>query len=422
MKVIISLLSNAGILVGIISMIGLILQKKSADEVFKGTTKTIIGFMIFNIGSSAISGTLGNFNKLFQTGFEIEGVVTQVEAATALAQDKFGTIVAIVMIIGFAMNLFFARFTKFKNIFLTGQHSLYFACVLTLVLKAFNVSDVVTIICGGIILGFSAASLPSLCQNYMNKITGSDSLAIGHYNHMGYALSGFIGSKIGDPEKSTENFKFPKWLSIFRDFLMSIAIVMIVLFYVAAIAAGREATQELAGSAHWLVFPLLQGLQFTAGMSVLITGVRMFISEITAAFVVISEKYIPNSRPAVDCPAVFPFAPTAVILGFISAYAAGLVAMGFMILFKSPIIMIPAASIAFFSGGTAGVFGNATGGWKGCIAGSFIVGILLVTLPLLLYPIFADMGIVGASFPNIDYNIIGTILYKITEFITSIVH
>lgn len=422
MKIIISLLSNAGILVGIISMIGLILQRKSADEVFKGTTKTIIGFMIFNIGSSAISGTLGNFNKLFQTGFGIEGVVTQVEAATALAQDKFGTIVAIVMIIGFAMNLFFARFTKFKNIFLTGQHSLYFACVLTLVLKAFNVSDVVTIICGGIILGFSAASLPSLCQNYMNKITGSDSLAIGHYNHMGYALSGFIGSKIGDPEKSTENFKFPKWLSIFRDFLMSIAIVMIVLFYVAAIAAGREATQELAGSAHWLVFPLLQGLQFTAGMSVLITGVRMFISEITAAFVVISEKYIPNSRPAVDCPAVFPFAPTAVILGFISAYAAGLVAMGFMILFKSPIIMIPAASIAFFSGGTAGVFGNATGGWKGCIAGSFIVGILLVTLPLLLYPIFADMGIVGASFPNIDYNIIGTILYKITEFITSIVH
>ncbi|MGG7141857.1 PTS ascorbate transporter subunit IIC [Clostridium nigeriense] len=422
MKIIISLLSNAGILVGIISMIGLILQKKSADEVFKGTAKTIIGFMIFNIGSSAISGTLGNFNKLFQTGFGIQGVVTQVEAATALAQDKFGTIVAIVMIIGFAMNLFFARFTKFKNIFLTGQHSLYFACVLTLVLKAFNVSDVVTIICGGIILGFSAASLPSLCQNYMNRITGSDSLAIGHYNHMGYALSGFIGSKIGDPEESTENFKFPKWLSIFRDFLMSIAIVMIVLFYVAAIAAGREATQELAGSAHWLVFPLLQGLQFTAGMSVLITGVRMFISEITAAFVVISEKYIPNSRPAVDCPAVFPFAPTAVILGFISAYAAGLVAMGFMILFNSPIIMIPAASIAFFSGGTAGVFGNATGGWKGCIAGSFIVGILLVTLPLLLYPIFADMGIVGASFPNIDYNIIGTILYKITEFITSIFH
>jgi PTS system ascorbate-specific IIC component len=422
MKIIISLLSNAGILVGLIAMFGLILQKKSADDVIKGTSKTIIGFLIFGIGSSTISGALGNFNTLFQKGFGITGVVTQVEAATALAQGKFGTVVAIVMVIGFAMNLFFARFTRFKNIFLTGQHSLYFACVLTLVLKACNVSDTIIIIIAGTLLGFSAASLPQLCQKYMRKITGNDDLAIGHYNHIAYAFSGFLGGIVGDPEQSTEKFKFPKWLSIFRDFIMCVAVVMVIIFYVAAIAAGEETTQKLAGSVNWLVFPLIQGLTFAGGMYVLITGVRMFISEITAAFVSISEKYIPNSRPAVDCPSVFPFAPTAVILGFISAYAAGLVAMGVMILVKSSIIMIPSASIAFFSGGTAGVFGNSTGGWKGCVAGSFIAGLLLVSLPLMLYPIFANLGIVGASFPNVDYNIIGTILYKITQFIQSIIH
>lgn len=421
MKAIISLLSNAGILVGLISMVGLILQKKSADDVIKGTAKTIIGFLVFGIGSSAIGGALGNFNTLFQKGFGITGVVTQVEAATALAQGQYGTIVAIVMIIGFAMNLFFARFTPFKNIFLTGQHSLYFACVLTLVLKACNVSNIVTIIIGGILLGFSAASLPGLCQKYMRKITGNDALAIGHYNHLAYAFSGFLGGLVGNPEHSTENFKFPKWLSIFRDFIMCVAVVMVIIFYVAAFAAGEAATQELAKNVHWLVFPLLQGLTFAAGMHVLITGVRMFISEITAAFVAISEKYIPNSRPAVDCPSVFPFAPTAVILGFISAYVAGLVAMAVMILIKSPIVMIPSASIAFFSGGTAGVFGNSTGGWKGCIAGSFVLGLCVVGLPLMLYPVFAQLGIVGASFPNVDYNIIGTLLYKLTQFIQSVI-
>lgn len=421
MKVVISLLSNAGILVGLISMIGLILQKKSADDVIKGTTKTIIGFLIFNIGSAAIGATLGNFNTMFQKGFGITGVVTQVEAATALAQGKFGTIVAIVMVIGFAMNLLVAKFTPFKNIFLTGQHSLYFACVLTLVLKACNVSNTVTIIVGGALLGFSAAALPGLCQRYMRKITGNDALALGHYNHLAYAFSGFLGGLVGNPEHSTENFKFPKWLSIFRDFTMCVAVVMVIVFYVAAIAAGETVVTGLSKGVHWLVFPLLQGLQFAAAMYVLITGVRMFISEITAAFVSISEKYIPNSRPAVDCPSVFPFAPTAVILGFISAYAAGLVSMGVMIAMKSPIVMIPSASIAFFSGGTAGVFGNSTGGWKGCIAGSFVAGVLLVTLPLMLYPVFANLGIVGASFPNVDYNIIGTLLYKITQFIQSVI-
>ena len=420
MKVVISLLSNAGILVGLISMIGLILQKKSADDVLKGTFKTIIGFLIFGIGSSAIGACLTNFNTLFQKGFGITGVVTQVEAATALAQGKFGTIVAIVMIVGFAANLLFARITPFKNIFLTGQHSLYFACVLTLVLKACNVGNTATAIIGGLLVGLAAAALPALTQPYMRKITGSNDLALGHYNELAYAFSGFLGSKVGNPEHSTENFKFPKWLSIFRDFTMCVAVVMVIVFYVAAIAAGEAVTQKLAGSVNWVVFPLLQGLQFAAGMSVLITGVRMFISEITAAFVAISEKYIPNSRPAVDCPSVFPFAPTAVILGFISAYAAGLVAMGVMIAVGSSIVMIPSASIAFFSGGTAGVFGNSTGGWKGCIAGSFVLGILVVTLPLLLYPVFAHLGIVGASFPNVDYNIVGTILYKITQLIQSI--
>ncbi len=422
MKVIISLLSNAGILIGLISMVGLILQKKSADDVFKGTAKTVIGFMIFNIGSAALGASLGNFNTLFQKGFHITGVVTQVEAATALAQNKFGTIVALVMIIGFVANLLFARFTPFKNIFLTGQHSLYFACVLTLVLKACEVNNTATIIIGGIVLGLSAASLPNLAQPYMRKITGSDDIAMGHYNLIGYALSGWIGSKVGSPEHNMENFKFPKWLSLFRDFLLSIAIVMIVLFYIAAIAAGQEVTQKIAGTTNWIVFPLLQGLQFAAGMQVLITGVRMFIAEITAAFVAISEKYIPKSRPAVDCPAVFPFAPTAVILGFLSSYAGGLVAMLFMILFKSSVIMIPSASIAFFSGGTAGVFGNSTGGWKGCIAGSFVVGILLVALPMMLYPPFVKLGIVGASFPNVDYNVIGTVLYRIILLIKPIIH
>src|SRR5699024_6995794 len=155
----------------------------------------------------------------------------------------------------------------------------------------------------------------------------------------------------------------------------------------------------------WFIYPLIQGLQFAAGMSVLIYGVRQFIAEITAAFVAISEKYIPDSKHAVDCPAIFPFAPTAVLLGFVGSIIGGLAGMAGMILFHSSTIMIPAAGICFFSGGTCGVFGNVYGGWKGAFAGSFIVGIGLVVFPLFLYPAFSQLGISGASFPNVDYNI-----------------
>ena len=189
---------------------------------------------------------------------------------------------------------------------------------------------------------------------------------------------------------------------------------MVVLFYVAVfvcvINGQLDLVKEMSGNDIWFIYPLLQGLQFAAGMSVLIYGVRQFILEITNAFVAISEKYIPNSKPAVDCPAVFPFAPTAVVIGFVGAFMGGLAGMGLMILFNSSIIMIPAAGICFFSGGTCGVFGNAYGGWKGALLASFLVGIALVCLPLALYPLFDNLGISGASFPNIDYNIVGSFL------------
>ena len=136
----------------------------------------------------------------------------------------------------------------------------------------------------------------------------------------------------------------------------------------------------------------------------------MFLAEITAAFVAISEKFIPGSRPALDVPTIFPFAPTAVLVGFLSSYTAGLLAIVVMVMLKFPIVIIPAAHICFFSGGTAGIFGNSTGGWRGAILGSFVVGLLLAFLPLLLYPTFSSLGITGSTFPNVDYNVVGSLL------------
>ncbi|NSW16630.1 PTS transporter subunit IIC [Enterococcus faecalis] len=414
MDLIISFLSTPAVMLGMVAMIGLIAQKKSGTEVMTGTFKTIIGFMVFGTGGSIMTGALQNFNTLFQTGFNIQGVVASPEAATALAQTEYAFVTSCTLILGFVMNLVIARITPFKNIFFTTGHGLFFACVLSLILKAHKIADVPAIIIGGILLGFFSAALPQLCQPFMRKITSSDATAIGHFNMIGYALSGYIGMLFGKhKDKTTEHINFPKWLSFFRDFLMGVAVVMLFLFYLSALKAGRDVTQELAGSTHWLVFPFVQAFTFTAGMSILMTGVRMFLAEITAAFVSISEKFIPDSRPALDVPTVFPFAPTAVIVGFISAYAAGLLAVVIMVVFKFPVVIIPAAHICFFSGGTAGVFGNSTGGWRGAVAGSFVAGLLLAFLPTVLYPVYGSLGIEGSTFPNIDDNVMGILLDKL---------
>lgn len=418
LKVIVyDLLGSAAILVGLMALVGLILQKKPANEVITGTLKTIVGFLIFTIGSGAAVVALDSFQALFSKGFGLEGVLPLAEAVTALAQEKFGMVVSLVMVLGFLFNLIFARITRFKYIFLTGQHNLYLAALITVMMKALGVSNGVIAILGGIILGICAAIFPAIAQPYMRKVTGSDDIAMGHYVTLGYSISGWIGSKVGTPEESTENINLPSWLSIFEDYVVGVSLTMIIFFYISAIASGKAFVEELSGGVNWLVYPLFQGLTFSAALYVIITGVRMLLGEIVDAFVGISEKLIPNAKPALDCPVVFAFAPKATILGFLSSYLGGLLCMVIFGLLGAPVI-IPVAVPYFFIGATAGVFGNATGGWKGCILGSFVVGILIAVGPAMLYPIMADIGLRGTAFPETDFNVVGLLIYYIGRLFT----
>lgn len=409
------LLGTSSILVGFIAMFGLILQKKSWDKVVIGTIKTIVGFVIFSAGSSLATSSLNSFQTLFTKAFNLEGVLPLAEAVTALAQNKFGSIVALIMVLGFIANLIVARFTPLKYIFLTGQHNLYLAALLTVIFKANGISDGITIVLGAVILGISAALFPAIAQKGMRKITGEDELAMGHYVTIAYAISSFIGSKVGNPEDSTEKLKLPSWLMIFKDYIVSVTLSVAVFYYISSFIAGRENVEALSGEISWILFPFLQSLSFAASLFIIITGVRMVLGEIVSAFVGISEKLIPNAKPALDCPVVFQYAPTATVLGFLSAYIGGLICIPVFILLKSPVI-IPVAVPYFFIGATAGVFGNASGGWKGAIAGGFITGILIAVGPALIYPIMSSIGLTGTSFPETDFVSVGVILNFILGF------
>ncbi|MBM6837510.1 PTS transporter subunit IIC [Clostridium saudiense] len=408
--VVFGVLGQASLLVGLMSMVGLIMQKKKLYQICIGTVKTIVGFLIFGVGSSAAVAALNNFQTLFAEGFNLEGVLPLAEAVTGMAQTKFPMVIALIMVCGFGINLLVARFTKFKYIFLTGQHNLYLAALGGILFISLGFSDTVTVILGSLLLGFSAAIFPAIAQPFMRKVTGSDDIAMGHYCTIAYAISGWIGGKVGNPEDSTEKIKLPGWLSIFKDYIVSIAVSISVFYYASAIAAGQEAVEAVADGVHWLIYPLMESLTFTAGLYVIITGVRMFLGEIVPAFVGISEKLIPNSKPALDCPVVFPYAPTATIIGFLSAYAAGLVCMFIFAKVGMPVI-IPVAIPYFFIGATAGVFGNATGGWKGAVVGGIVTGILIAVGPALIYPVMENIGLVGTSFPETDFNFVGLIIY-----------
>lgn len=415
---------NTAVLLMILALIGLLAQRKPAKETLSGVLKVGIGFMIFNIGGGHVGTIAANFATLFQTAFGVQGTVLAVEPATALAMDVYGFEISMIMGLGFIFGLVIAKLTPLKSIFLTGQHYLFFAAVIGLIFISNGMPTWVTVIFGSLVLGFAGAGLPKLAQKYTDELTGNAGVALGHFNLIFYWFSGVIGSVIGGKnwqakKEKAANRELPDFFSVFRDFVFSVAFFMIILFYIATIAAvlsgHMDVVQEMAGNDLWFLYPLIQGLQFAAGMSVLIYGVRQFIAELTAAFVAISEKYIPGSMPAVDVPVFFQYAPTMVPVGFITSFIGGLTATFAMDAMGSPVVLLPAAGIAFFSGGTMGVFGSIRGGLKGAIIASFLGGILLTALPLVLFPAFSELGITDAGFPQIDYNIIGILLDKILK-------
>ena len=127
---------------------------------------------------------------------------------------------------------------------------------------------------------------------------------------------------------------------------------------------------------NWIVWAITSGLSFAGGVYIILSGVRLIIGEIVPAFKGIAEKLVPGAKPALDCPVVYPYAPNAVIIGFLVSFVGGIV--GLLVLGAIDARLMPIALILpgvvphFFCGATAGVFGNAEGGIKGCVAGSFV--------------------------------------------------
>lgn len=197
----------------------------------------------------------------------------------------------------------------------------------------------------------------------------TDGVALGHTGGAGIALGGFVARLTRskkNPSKSTEDIKFPAGLGFLRDTTVLIALSMAVIYVIVALFAGAGYIEEnLSDGQNFLVFSVLQAATFSAGVFIILAGVRVVLGEIVPAFKGISEKLVKNAVPALDVPMTFTFAPNAVLIGFISSFVGGLIGMGIMILAGTTII-IPGIVAHFMTGGATGVIGNGQGGSPRC--------------------------------------------------------
>lgn len=425
------------LIMGGVTLIGLLLQKKPADQVIRGTVTAVVGFVLLTAGSDFLqTGALREFGVLFNYDFHIQGVVPNMEAVSSLGIRFYAMEVSTMMFLGMIANLILARFGRFPYIFLTGHHILYMACLLAVVFHQGNMESWQIIVAGALILGLFMTCMPAMAQPFMREITKGDKIALGHFSTLGYVTAGKVAELVTrrmarEKIRSTEEICFPSKLSFMRDSTVELFLLMTGMFLILCrIAVFRTDLSLLDLSyrsgeyGHWITYAVIQGAKFAAGIYMILAGVRLVVAEIVPAFKGIAKKLVPHAKPAVDCPILFSYAPNAVMIGFFMSFLGGITTM--LVIMQLNLwsrnlalpVIVPGVVAHFFCGGSAGVFANSKGGVRGCIAGSYVQGILISVLSLLVMPVLGTLNLSGTCFSDADFCAVGIVFGHLTTRFT----
>lgn len=421
-------LSNETIFLGLVALIGLLLQKKKWPDVIDGTVKTIIGLTVLTSGAGILINALAPVVRKLNSTLHVKGVLPTNDAVFGVVA-QYGTIAkntVITFLLAFLLHLLLVRLAHkpiFKNAYLTAHLALYHAAFMNVTLptvlhtNGFWTVTIATIL-NAIYYTYSPAIPRKLAHNWMHDVS-----TLGFMDQVGSLLATGIGKVFGSSKASedADNLKLPKWLSMFRDNTITLFFLMPLIFIGIGIAVGKSGIQSLIGNSadatNWILWLILQGFTFTAGIVILLQGVRMFIGSIVPAFKGISDKFLPGAIPALDAPTIFPYSPMGGMFGFIGSTVGCILVTFLTIIFHSPVIVFPSPIIMYFDGNVMGIFGNKAGGWRGAIWAGFITGMISSAAVILFYPLTGVCYGSGLTWSNIDYALVWMPLMYLLKWI-----
>ncbi len=384
-----NILRNPPILLGGVAMLGLCLQKKKIDDIIKGSLLAALGMFILQQGVGILVGAIVPVNQTIQTAL---GAVVEAGFNDQTFTTNYGGMIGIAMLFGFILHILIARFTPLKNIFLTGHFLWWIPFIFTAVGVENNFTGTKLIVFSAVLSAIYWSVIPYLLKPFVKAVTETDSFTLGHPAGILALVAGIVARYCGDKSKSTEDIKIPKSLSFFREIAITGGIVIFIMFLVLGVIFKDSL---VTGEQGLILYAANQGLMFGAGLTIMLSGVRMIINQLLPAFQGIAMRLVPNAVPALDCPIIFSYKPNAVLIGFITA----MLSSTFFIILAAKfhlfsVILIPLIITSFFECGTAAVIAEGQGGLRGTIIGTLVASFVMVVI----------LGISVGVFSNTIFN------------------
>lgn len=400
------ILGQAPFLMGIIVFIGYIALGRGFANSFAGFIKASVGFMILQVGTGGLTSTFSPILVALQERFGIDGAVMDSYMALTSANNLLGDAVAYTgytLLIGFAWNIilvYFSKYTKIRTLQVTG-HVMYVQSSILLAMVFHNLQTVtwVSVLLAGLLIGTYWSVFSNLTLDITNEVTGGANFAIGHQQMLGLWLSSKLAPKLGGKDdKSIEDLEFPGWLAIFNDNIVASTVLMTIFFGIIIAVIGPNYFET---NLAFPIFIYMTTAKFAVNLSIILSGVRMFVGELVESFQGISSKLLPGSAPAVDIATIFGFGhPNATLLGFVFGAIGQLVGLILLFITGSPVYLIPGFIPMFFDNAGIAVYANHFGGVKAATILPFASGIIQVVLGAATYML---SGMTGGVMANFDW-------------------
>lgn len=439
MKYILNLLLNQifgqpFLLMAIIVFVGYICMKQKFSKALMGAAKASVGIIVMGMGSSALINNFGKLLIAVQTATGINGAGLNTYPAMTASYEKMDAILGsgtgatwgiYTLLAAFCLNLVmvaFQKFTKIRAVFLTGNVMLVQTGITTYIVWRFlGLGMLPTVFIAAAVTAVYWGISSTLLIKPTAAITGAD-FTVAHQQMFFSWLSYKVAPFLGNPEKDDiEKKKMPQSLNFLQDNIIATCLVMVLSTIAIFLVIGQDNIDWLrsaeglnqAGLKNNVIFLIWISITLTANITVLLYGVRMFVGELMMSFKGISDKLLPGAVAGVDCAAIFAFAPKSVVLGLLFGALGEVIGLVLLLIFKSPIFLVPGFIPLFFDNATVAIFANKFGGWKAAV--------ILCTLCGLVQILGSAMAVSMMDLSwwqgNIDYATVWVAIIAVFKFI-----
>lgn len=392
-----NILTQPAYFIGLMVFVGYMLLRKPLYDALAGFIKATVGYMILAVGSGGLTNNFRPILVGLKDRFNLDAMIIDPyfgqNAVTAGIGEQFGRTfsqVMLLLLVAFIMNLVLVRlkkWTKMRAVFTTGHVQMQQASTaFWLILFCFpKLGDTQILIVMGLILGLYWAVGSNLTVEVTQELTEGGGFAIAHQQMFGIAIFAKLADKFKSKNKETkrlDDLKFPGFLSIFNENMVATSVLMFLFFGAILLVLGKDylvSMEFMKADANFFFYIMTTALNFAVYLAILQLGVRTFVTELTNSFQGISNSFLPGAVPGIDCAAVFGFgSANAVTVGFLMGALGQFIAIGILLLMKSPTLVIAGFVPVFFDNAVIAIYADNRGGIKAAMLFPFISGLIQV--------------------------------------------